>query len=84
MSKEAKNLVTKTVVESKLADRQYKAAEKLPSTADKTSMEKESSARYTDKQKEIDEEKTKLSDKEKATVDKATEENKPEFEEPKE
>lgn len=85
MSKEGRDVLKKTVVESKLADRQYKAAEKLPSTADKTSMEKESSTRYENKQKEIDEEKSKLSEKEKATVDKATEENKPEFEgEPKE
>ena len=84
LSPDGKKVIEKTVAESKLADRQYKAAEKLPSTADKTSMEKESSTRYENKQKEIDEEKSKLSEKEKATVDKATEENKPEFEEPKE
>ena len=84
LSPDGKKVIEKTVAESKLADRQYKEAEKLPSTADKTSMEKESSTRYENKQKEIDEEKSKLSEKEKATVDKATEENKPEFEEPKE
>lgn len=84
LSPDGKTLVEKTVAQSKLADRQYKAAEKLPSTADKTSMEKESSTKYANEMKEIDEEKSKLSEKEKETVDKATEENKPEFEEPKE
>ena len=84
MSPDGITLVEKTVAESKLADRQHKAAEKLPSTADKSSIQKEAQTRYENKQKEIDEEKSKLSEKEKGTVDKATEENKPEFEEPKE
>jgi len=84
LSSDGKKIIEKTVAESKLADRQYKAAEKLPSTADKATMEKGATTRYENKQNEVNEEKEKLSEKEKETVDKATEENKPEFEEPKE
>ena len=82
MSKEGRDVLKKTVVESKLADRQHKAAEKLTSTEDRTIMQKEAATRYENKQNEVNEEKEKLSEKEKATVDKATEENKPKFEEP--
>jgi hypothetical protein len=80
-SPETRKLIEKVVAESKLADRQHKAAEKLPSTEDKTTMQKEAATRYENKQNEINEEKEKLSDEEKATVDKVTEENKPKFEE---
>jgi len=83
LSPEGKDLIEKTIVGSKLSDREYEAAQKLPSTEEKTTMENIAKTSYASLQKEISEEKENLSEKEQGKVDETTEENKPAFEEEK-
>lgn len=79
LSPEATNLTAKSIAESRLADRSFKAAQKLPSTEDRAIMQQEAVQRYTEMQSEVVEETKNLPEEERNTVENATEENKPSF-----
>jgi hypothetical protein len=79
LSPEATNLTAKSIAESRLADRSFKAAQKLPSTEDRAVMQQEAVQRYTEMQSEVVEETKNLPEEERTTVENATEENKPSF-----
>ena len=85
LSPEAKDLIDKTVIESKVSDRLYKGAQDLTSTADKTILQENAKENYNTKINEVKEELQKQTDKltenEKDTIKNTIEENKPKFEE---
>ena len=79
LSPEAKDAIAKTVGESKLADRSFKAAQKLPSTEDRATMQQGAVERYAEKQSEVAEETKNLPEEERTTVENAAKENEPKF-----
>lgn len=85
LSPEAKDLIEKTVVESKVSDRLYKAAQNSRSTEDKNTLQELAKENYKTKMNEVQEELQKQTDKltenEKDTIKNTIEENKPKFEE---
>lgn len=83
LSPEAKPIIEKAIVESKLADRQYESAQNLPSTEEKATMQNEAKTRYDESIRDINQkiEESKIPENEQKTIENTIEENKPKFEE---